>query len=257
MAASGLHVQMDLKVPMRDGVLLSADLYRPAGEGSFPALLCRTIYDNQEKRYVDWAVRFAEAGYAVVIQDCRGRYDSDGIWDTYLCETLDGYDTQQWLGVQPWCSGRIGTFGRSYLGFTQILPAPLRSPYVKALVPIANQEDNFGLIYSGGALQLETAVLFAWIGNRTCQPQSWGLIDLDRIYRGLPLISALDEVSDRPIYRLFLSHPTFDEYWKSYSMKGKYADVDVPALFVSGWYDNLVHEVFKTYRGWKHGARTS
>ncbi len=256
MAATDVRIELDLKVPMRDGVLLSADVYRPLSVERVPAVLCRTIYDNQEPRYVEWAYRFAQAGYAAVIQDCRGRYDSEGVWTPYLCEIEDGFDTQQWLGAKPWCDGQIGTFGISYLGFTQILPAPLRSPHTKALVPIANQEDNYGLIYcDGGALQLQTAMHFGWIGGRTCQTQSWQLVDRARLYARLPLLSALD-VIDRPIYRTFLQHPTFDEYWKSYTLKGKYEQVQAPALFITGWYDNLVHEVFKTFRGWRHEAGT-
>jgi uncharacterized protein len=272
MGSDEVQVQLDLKVPMRDGVLLSADLYRSAVGTRFPALLCRTIYDNQQPRYVEWAYRFAQNGYAVIIQDCRGRYDSEGVWDPYVCEATDGYDTQQWVGTQPWCDGNIGTFGVSYVGFTQILPAPFRSPYVKGLVPTANQEDNFGHIYCDGALQLQNAVNFAWIGSRSVQTyygvafgvdlrsnttgQRLQLVDPDALYQRLPLISALDGVADRPVYRLFLSHPTFDDYWKSYSMKYKYKEVDVPALFITGWYDNLVHEQFKCFAGWKHQARS-
>ncbi len=272
--ADGVRVHLDMKVPMRDGVRLSADLYRPPAGELFPTLLCRTIYDNQRPREVDWAVRFARHGYAVVLQDCRGRYDSEGVWDPYVCEAADGYDTQQWVGAQPWCDGTIGTFGVSYVGFTQILPAPLRSPHVKALVPTANQEDNFGHIYCDGVLQLQNAVNFAWIGSRTVQTyyalafgsgvwagaqmpgEGLQLVDPDALYRWLPLVSALDDVADRPVYRMFLSHPTFDAYWKSYSMKGKYQDVDVPALFITGWYDNLVHEQFKCFAGWTRQARS-
>lgn len=192
-------MQLDLKVPMRDGTLLSADLYRPNGAGPLPALLCRTIYDNQQLRYVEPARVFAEHGYAVLLQDCRGRYDSDGVWEPYVCEAADGYDTQQWVGTQPWCNGRIGTFGISYVGFTQVQPAPLRSPYVQALVPAANQEDNFGHIYCEGVLQLQNTVNFGWIGRRTVQATNWPLVDLERLYWRLPLLEALDDVTDRPI----------------------------------------------------------
>ena len=187
----------------------------------------------------------------MVIQDCRGRYDSEGTWDPYVCEAADGYDTQQWVGQQPWCDGTIGTFGISYVGFTQILPAPFRSPYVKGLVPIAHQEDNFGHIYVDGVLQLQNALNFAWIGSRTVQSQVRELHDWSAQRWRLPLIEALDDLADRPIFRHFVSHPTFDDYWQSYSMKSKYPEVDVPALFITGWYDNLLHEGFKVFAGWR------
>ena len=128
---------------------------------------------------------------------------------------------------------------------------------MKAFAPIANQEDSFGLIYcDGGALQLQTAMHFAWIGGRTCPSEGWDRVDRQRLYRRLPLISALDDITDRVIYRDFIRHPTFDEYWKSYSLKPRYGDVDVPALFISGWYDNFIHEVIKTFRGWREEARS-
>ena len=123
MSNHDLRIQLDLKIPMRDGVQLYGALYRPVVGDKFPALLIRSPYSTQHPRYVDWAVRFAQSGYAVVMQDSRGRYDSEGVWRPYIDETNDGYDTQQWLGTQPWCDGNIGTFGISYPGFTQILPS--------------------------------------------------------------------------------------------------------------------------------------
>jgi len=255
-AESGsMRIQLDLQIPMRDGARLAADLYRPRGDTPLPALLCRTIYDKQQPRYVEWALHFAEHGYAVVLADCRGRYASGGEWIPYVCEAADGYDTHQWVGAQPWCNGRIGTFGISYVGFTQILPAPLRSPHLKALVPIANQEDNFGHIYCDGVLQLQNAIHFARIGDRVMRPTSYPAMDLEAIYRRLPVSDALDDVVECGPFRHFLSHPTFDEYWRSYSMKGRYADIEVPAYMITGWYDNLVHEMFKVFVGWRRDAR--
>jgi len=254
MSTQGIELQLDLKIPMRDGVRLYGALYRPIEGEKFPTLLIRSIYDTQHPRYVEWAIRFAKGGYAVLLQDCRGRYESEGAWRPYIDEAHDGYDTQQWVGLQPWCDGNIGMFGISYPGFTQILPAPLRSPYVKALVPIANQEDNYGHMRYNGVLQLYNAMNFIWLGNRTKQDVAKRSINWSKVYRRLPLISALDDIADRPFYREVIRHSKFDEFWKSYSMKGKYAEVSVPAYFVTGWYDNLVHEMFKCFAGWKSQA---
>ena len=250
-----LRIQLDLRIPMRDGVELYAALYRPRAGERFPVLLIRSPYSTQHPRYVDWAVRFAGAGYAVVMQDCRGRYESEGKWRPYTDETLDGYDTCQWLGAQPWCDGHIGTFGVSYPGFTQILPAHLRSPYVKGLVPIANQEDNYGHLRCDGVLQLQNAMNFIWLGDRTNQNAPRDLIDWDRVYRRLPLVSALDDLGERPFYREIVRHSRFDEFWSSYSMKERYPDVETPAYFITGWYDNLLHEGFKCFRGFRTRGR--
>src|SRR5205814_8416638 len=94
------------------------------------------------------AAIFADHGYVAVVMDSRGLYASRGEWHPYVDEALDGYDTQQWVGQQPWSDGKIGMFGTSYPGFTQLLPAPYRSPYVKAIMPVAAQSDNYGAIWS-------------------------------------------------------------------------------------------------------------
>jgi putative CocE/NonD family hydrolase len=116
-ATYNVKMQFNVRFPMRDGVKLSADIYRPDAPGKFPALLLRTYHDNATPAFPRQAVLFAKRGYAVVAQDVRGRYDSDGEYTPYVNEPRDGYDTQQWLGQQAWCNGTIGTFGKSLDGF--------------------------------------------------------------------------------------------------------------------------------------------
>ena len=252
----GVHIQLDVKIPVRDGVNLYAAVYRPARGETFPVLLIRSPYSTQHPRYVDWSVRFAKAGYAAVMQDCRGRFESEGKWRPYIDEAQDGYDTQEWIGAQSWCDGTIGTFGVSYPGFTQILPAPYRSTYVKGLVPIANQEDNYGHLRYNGVLQLQNVMNWVFLGDRTNQIAPRDLIDWTEVHRRLPLLTALDDIADRPFYREAIHHETFDDFWSSYSMKDRYEEVDTPSYFITGWYDNLVHEGFKCYRGWKGSAKS-
>jgi hypothetical protein len=257
MASDNIRVRLDQRIPMRDGIDLYGALYLPAEGERFPVILTRTIYSTQNSYYVGAACRFARGGYAALMVDSRGRYESEGLWRPYFCEVEDGQDTQEWVAKQPWCDGNVGMFGRSYVGYTQILPAPFRVPCMKALAPQANQEDNYGHMRYNGVLQLQNAMNFIWLGNRTNQTISQsGPIDIEQVYRRLPLITALDDIAERPFYREVIQHNRFDEFWKSYSMKGRYAECETPAYFQTGWYDNLLHEGFKCFRGWSSEART-
>ena len=249
---------LDIKVPMRDGVCLSADVWLPhEGDGPWPVLLLRTIYDNQEPRYIRWARRFTEAGYAVVTEDCRGRGDSDGEWDPYICELNDGYDTHEWIGQQPWCDGSIGTFGLSYPGFTQSLPATLRSQYLKAIAPIASQQDNYGHHRIDGVIHLSVSLTFLNMLGRTMQSESLRHFDQQALFRHLPLSEAMTPVaSTHPYYRGVLEHEQYGEWWDRYSLRNRYGEMAVPALFMTGWYDSLSHENFKLFNGWTKQART-
>ena len=250
------EIRRNVMVPMRDGVDLSTDIYLPASTGPFPALLMRTIYDKTAESNVEWVPRFVERGYAVVMQDCRGKYASEGEWEAYVNEAQDGFDCQEWIGAQPWCDGGIGMFGASYDGFTQSLTAPLRSRYLKAPVPTVSQQDNYGHWYIGGALQLHVpttaALLWAWAVGRDIDMST-----SNKLTWRLPLISAVDDVFESPFIHEVMRRNTFDDFWKSYSMRYKYGEVATPALFVSGWYDNLLHENFKLYKGWTTQGRTS
>ena len=245
---------LDAKVPMRDGVHLSADVYRPDAPGRFPALLLITDYNNM--RVVPRAVYFAERGYAAVLVDLRGRHDSEGVWHPYINDPIDGFDTQQWVAEQSWCNGKIGTFGHSYDGFTQVMPARHQNPHVKALMPSANQETNFGHLYNDGIPQLNVIFVaeFLWVNRGMAfwpgifdQP----LMDWNEIFSRLPLYTALDEMVDRPWVKTLLDHPTYDDYWKSYGTKGKYGEILVPAYFLTGWYDNLEKEIWRQFRGFR------
>ncbi len=146
--------ELDVKVEMRDGVRLSTNIYRPDAPGRFPVLLTRTPYGNGGKGN-HFAHNFVKRGYAVVGQDTRGRFESEGVFDALQSEAPDGYDTQQWIGKQPWCDGKIGTYGGSYVGFTQWIPAPLQSPYLVTMMPSITFTDFHVEVYQNGAFRLE------------------------------------------------------------------------------------------------------
>ncbi len=163
LAAGGPAVERDVPVRLRDGLVLRADVWRPSGPGPFPVLVYRTPYDKRKAPEDYTTVRHAVArGYAVVVQDVRGRHASEGEFDPYRHEAKDGYDTIEWAAAQPWSSGKVGTFGLSYPGAVQWLAAVESPPHLLAMVPAMtfSRPDNF--FYAGGVFDLSW---IDWIWN--------------------------------------------------------------------------------------------
>ena len=229
-------MRFDVPVPMRDGVDLSTDIYTPDGPGPFPALLVRTPYDNSDRRYVDEARFYASRGYIYAVQDCRGRYDSDGVFYAWFDEASDGHDTLEWIGRQSWCDGNIGMLGASYDGFTQWAAARLRSPYLKAIAPRVMHSDTWREThYFGGAFAL-TLALYWGLRNSARTRQNADAHDWDEVLRCLPLLDA-DRRSGRDVkyYQDWIRHPAYDDYWRE--ITNRYWDIDVPILNMTGWFD--------------------
>jgi putative CocE/NonD family hydrolase len=228
-----LIVETDVMIPMRDGTKLAANIFRPRGEGRFPAILMRTPYGKPDEKSGD-AKRYTAAGYAMVVQDCRGRGKSEGVWDPFRYDVEDGFDTQEWVGQQAWCNGSIGTAGGSYVGWTQWAPSPKESRYLKAMVPIVPFGNAYDLAYTGGAFQL--ALLMGWgsaVGGISLAPDK-----LQEAFRHLPLRTFSEQFEKKvPYLDEWVKHYTYDDYWKQRGMDYRYAEVTVPALNIGGWYD--------------------
>ena len=149
-----LIVQRDVDIRMRDGIITRADIYRPAGDGPFPVLLQRTPYGKKGSS-LDLALLAAERGYAVILQDTRGRWASEGQHYPFRDEFADGYDSVEWAGAQPWSNGNVGMFGGSYVSYTQWAAAVTKPPSLKAIFPSVSWGDTYAdLVYPGGALAL-------------------------------------------------------------------------------------------------------
>jgi hypothetical protein len=244
-----VEVEKTIMVPMRDGVRLGTDLYRPKGvEGKLPVILIRTPYGKDTYRGATVpANRFAGWGYAVVVQDTRGKFSSEGEYRVQNDDRNDGWDTMDWIVHQPWSSGRVGTYGCSYLGEVQFLLAKMRHPNHIAMIPqsasgatgpAGGYYTNFGA-YDGGAFLLSTA--FGWFGIAGSKVKNAPVprdLDFPSLLRSLPTIDMARKAGYAPSeFEDFLSHPPGDPWWEA---KGYLRDDDrfsTPSLHVNSWLD--------------------
>lgn len=245
-----VRMELDVRTPMRDGVDLSADIYLPNSHGPFPTVLVRTPYSNNSEAAIFRARLLASAGYAVVLQDTRGRWDSDGVYYPIRHEAEDGFDTQEWVGRQAWCSGKIGTSGGSYLGTTQWTAAPLASEYLACMAPRVAPAVQWGtVVYTEGAFQL--ALMMTWgmrINARTNQAIEFN--DWTGSFHSLPLVNA-DEHAGRKLgfWKDWIGHPSFDRYWEGIVKERSWEKIVAPAYNMGGWYDVFSAATFANFNG--------
>ena len=270
-----VRIRQNVMVAARDGVRLATDIYLPDGDttppGPFPAILIRSPYGKQRTAKV--AAFFTTRGYAVAVQDVRGRYDSEGEFYIYVNEAEDGYDALEWVAAQSWCNGDVGTYGGSYLAATQNALAVLNPPHLRTMfvyVGTSNYvEDGAG---RGGAFALlhnlaygfrlaqwgkearsedpdeeEDSFSFAALTRANDQLASW--------LNAAPLKST-SPLAWAPSYNRWYSdwrdHPTYDDYWKQngYNFEEYHSRYpDIPICFVGGWYDIFKRGTLKNFVG--------
>jgi putative CocE/NonD family hydrolase len=244
------YVERGVAVPMRDGVRLCVDVFRPARAGRFPTLIERTPYDRKRLEDREILQEALRRGYAVVLQDVRGRYDSSGEYVPYVNEGRDGYDTIEWAAAQPWSDGRVGTFGLSYPGAVQWLAAVESPPHLKAMAPEMTFSSPRNFFYAGGAWDLSW---IAWIWNNIAPDArvhrsldgprtgrqaraAWRNLEDDVPFR-MPLSAATELRDVAPYYFEWLAHRPNDPYWNWAELRGRYGRVGAAVLNVSGWHD--------------------
>jgi putative CocE/NonD family hydrolase len=272
-----LTVERDVPARMRDGIILHADVYRPAAAGRYPVILLRTPYNKSFGRiaYLQLdPMRAASQGYALVIQDTRGRFNSEGDFYCFRDESQDGYDTVDWAAQQPWSDGNVGMYGASYMGATQWLAAIARPPHLKCIVPLITASDyHEGWTYQGGAFELgfnlswtlANLVLanFAHIkrpaaaGDRLRQELIRAVDCMCEPFTYLPLkdFPLLAQENLAPYYNDWLAHPDDDEYWRQWNIEDRHSQITVPALNVGGWYDIFLGGTLRNYLGMRqHGG---
>jgi putative CocE/NonD family hydrolase len=255
------RVQQGVAVPMRDGVKLIADVYLPEGHGPWPVILIRTPYNRAGG---EGAGRTFREHYAVVVQDTRGRYQSEGEFHPFFQEVNDGYDTVEWAATQPWSNGRVGMTGGSYLGIVQVLAAIARPPHLQAIFPMVTPSDFYGdTVYTGGALRQELFQGWMTLMAATARPGPFRLPGFDPakladLWKRLPLRDPGPVAAGGPAYirtwEQIIDHPTRDAFWDPIRVSAHFDRAQVPAFFVGGWYDIFGPSTPANFRGWRKKA---
>ncbi len=236
-ANTPVPANLGITIPMRDGVHLAADVFLPSGKSRWPAVLVRTPYNRKSPAMRSYRY-FVRRGYAVVIEDVRGRYASQGIFGSTAQEGPDGSDTIGWIAEQPWSNGRVAMAGSSYLGIAQWRAAIEDNPHLMAIAPMCSGDDEYldRFYSSGGAFQLGHRL--SWLAENFTPPSH--IRPPFGSYAGhLPLRTA-DVVatgSVLPRWRAALAHPSYDEYWTRLGIREQMRRVDVPVLSFGGWFD--------------------
>ncbi|MEF8777843.1 MAG: CocE/NonD family hydrolase [Natronomonas sp.] len=264
-----ITVERDIDVEMRDGITLATDIYRPQGAENCPTLVHRNPYDKSNAGSVGGLIvnplDAAREGFAVVVQDTRGRFESEGEWIPFVNEADDGYDTVEWAADRPWSNGRVGIYGASYHGVTALQAVTADPPHLEAALAYltgANYHD--GWVYSDGAFELGfnlwwTQYLATDTVTRLDLPEADRDAELDRL---LELTADPESVAaERPLAEgsLFshpattyvqdwFDHPTYDEYWTDIDVLEGIEDVETPVLHASGWYDLFLRSHLSLYQ---------
>jgi putative CocE/NonD family hydrolase len=262
-------VEKDVPVRMRDGVELATDVYRPLGEGRFPTLVQRLPYGKEQWKTVNLTfdvLRGVQHGYAVVVQDTRGRWASGGRYRPFIDEGRDGADTVAWAARARWSTGDVGMIGGSYFGATQWLAAAERPDALRTIAPFITGSSPYeGWTYQGGAFALGFALSWTLavlaLGEvirrmraGAAGPEEFAslirAVDAnDELYRRTPLIEVPELGDLAPYYREWLLHPAHDTYWRAAAPDEHYEKIVQPTLNVGGWYDNFQTGTLANYCG--------
>ena len=228
-----------INMPMRDGIKLATDIYRDDAVTKAPVVLMRTPYDRTKQK--GSAERWVKAGYIAVMQDCRGTRASEGVMAPYNNEGQDGYDTLEWIAQQPWCSGRVGMMGGSYVGAVQWQAAAESPPGLAAIAPQATWSSFYRNLYLGGSVRL--SLIAGWIAGNTPKPEGVKPAEMSEALLRLPL-SDVDEAIgwDMPWLDAFLTHPKPDGFWTRLDLTSRLPELQLPALHVVGYYDFFSRE---------------
>ena len=257
-----VEIEQSVKVKMRDGVFLAADIYRPVTDQKFPVLLERTPYNRAGEAAM--ANTLASHGYIVVLQDTRGRYESGGDFYPFRDESADGYHTVEWAAQLDGSNAKVGMFGGSYVGATQMLAAMAVPPHLVAIFPYVTASEYYdGWTYQSGALMQWfssswTSILATDTLRRQTQadqsPKEWvNSLPLE----GYPILKMPQPSVLAPYFRDWLTHERDDAFWQKWRVSDHYGEMTVMGLHAGGWHDLFLKGSIKNFTGLQKEARTA
>ncbi|HXS00302.1 MAG TPA: CocE/NonD family hydrolase [Pyrinomonadaceae bacterium] len=257
-----VKIQPGVSVKMRDGVSLVADIYSPVSDEKFPVLLTRTPYNRTgDPRFAN---ELASHGYIVILQDTRGRFASGGEFYPFRNESADGFDTVEWAAKLEQSNGKVGMFGGSYVGATQMLAAMAVPPHLVSIFPYVTASEYYdGWTYQNGALMqwfssswtsglaIDTLRRYA---DRAQAPKEWvNTLPL----QDYPLLKTPQTSELAPYFRDWLSHERDDAYWAQWRVSDHYSQMTVMGLHAGGWHDLFLKGSIKNYTGLRQQAATA
>lgn len=245
--------ERDIKIKMPDGVCLATDLLRPSAGGQYPVVLIRTPY-NKENMAEAIGEYLATNGFAVIVQDVRGKFASEGEFLPFVNERKDGLATLNWIARQKWCNGRIGMWGTSYLGYCSLVLGVSRHPSLKTLIQISGLGDLRPIIYPGGAFHLMSGLPQAifMLGK---EPTSLKKLDFKRLFGFLPLDKALASVDiDDTVWKMLSDKKVILQHKSEFFLADQYKNLDIPIFHISGWNDMVYRSTLEVYEAAKKSA---
>ncbi len=252
-----VRIEDNVRVKMRDGVKLAADIYRPEAPGKFPVVLERTPYNRAGA--AGEAAQIASHGYVVVIQDTRGRYGSEGEFYPFRYESQDGYDTIEWAAALPYSDGKVGMYGGSYVGATQMLAAMASPPHLVSIFPYVTASEYYdGWTYQSGVLE-------QWFTSTWTSGLAMDTLSRKAAIHALKWVPELPVESYRvldvptaaslaPYFRDWVAHETDDEYWRAWKISDHYPQMNIKALHAGGWHDIFLKGSIQNYVGMRKAS---
>jgi uncharacterized protein len=243
-------IENNIMIPMRDGIKLASDLYRPKTPGKYPVIILRTPYGKRSESHYNpqLAKLFAAQGYNFILQDVRGKFDSQGYFFPYENEALDGYDTVEWAGKSSWSNGNVAMIGFSYAGSCAWLAASQGSKYLKTIIPLFTGQNIYRIWIDRGVPYLKDMLFWqsSYEGRRSMEISH---DKINEILGNLPINNLDFNLTGHKIrtFQEYISHTAPGQYWEKISVDKKATLMNLPVLFFAGLYDPFLQSTIDDY----------